>query len=108
VGERGEGGRESAGEGVVGEINGDKGFHLGQEMGYLTRDVGVGDVEKTEFGEFGDGGGDWTDEVVDAANVEKTEVGEVGDGGRDRVGFGEAKVGKVEAVDPVRFGVDVA
>ncbi|BAT74057.1 uncharacterized protein HKW66_Vig0005380 [Vigna angularis] len=108
VGERGEGGREGAGEGVVGEINGQKGFHLGQEMGYLTRDVGVGDVEVTEFGELCDGGGDWTDEVVDAANVEKTEVGEVGDGGRDRVGFGEAKVGKVETVDPVRFGVDVA
>ena len=108
VGERREGGRECAGEGVVGEINGYKGFHLGQEIGYLARDVGVGDVEKTEFGEFGDGGGDRTDEVVDARNVEKTEVGEVGDGGRDRVGFGEAKVVEVEAVDAVCFGVDVA
>jgi len=77
-------------------------------MGYLTRDVGVGDVEIMEFGEVGDAGGDWTDEVVDAGNVEKCEVGEFGDGGRERVGFGEAKVGEVEAVDAVCFVVDVA
>jgi len=66
---------------------------LGEEIGYLARDVGVGDVEKTEFGEFGDGGGNRTDEVFDARNVER---------------FGKAKVVEVEGVDAVCFGVDVA
>jgi len=81
---------------------------LRQEIGYCAGDVGVGDVEITELGEFSNGGGDWTDEVVGAANVEKTEVREVGEGGRDRVGFGEVKVGEVEVVDAVCLGVGVA
>ncbi|KAK7400224.1 hypothetical protein VNO78_11424 [Psophocarpus tetragonolobus] len=64
VGEGAVGVWDGAGDGVVGEVNGQKGFHLGQETGYCTGDVGVSDVEITEFGEFCNGLGDCADEVV--------------------------------------------
>ncbi|RDX69060.1 hypothetical protein CR513_51880, partial [Mucuna pruriens] len=100
--------RELLGEGPVGvryeagdvvSVEAGGRFHLGQEIGYLAGDFGVGDVERTEFGEFGDGWGDCTDKVGDVVDYKKVEVGKVGDGRGNWVGFREVEVGEVEACD---------
>ena len=42
---------------------------MGQEIGYCAGNVGVSDVKVTEFGEFGDGLGDWANEVGSGVKI---------------------------------------
>lgn len=77
---------------------------MGQETRYLARDIGVFDIEITKLGEFGDCRGYCANDVGGSGDGKKLQVGNVTYGERNRVGFGEVKVGEVEVVDAVCLG----